>query len=301
MTLADLITKFESYLLTEKRVSENTFLAYKRDVRQFHLFLVQKGLDNPENVQEMHVSDFIVSLHDAHLSARSIARKITALKGFYSYLEQFGITNHAKEFTMPKLPRRLPGYISEQEVGQLFEVASGDESPIGKRNMVMLYTLYVTGMRVSELVNLKVGNVQEDVSCVRVDGKGGKQRIIPIPELMSSLLVEYMRKYRSKFIEKHGTTEFLFPVLYGSRLRPLSRQAFWFIIKKFWKKAGIERSVSPHTLRHSFATHMLKKGANIRSLQMLLGHEHLATVQTYTHVDTTYLRTIYDKKHPRSK
>lgn len=301
MTIADLITKFESYLLTEKRVSENTFLAYKRDLKQFAVFLKQQELMDLQEVTLDHLTMFIHSLHEAQLSIRSIARKIAALKGFYTYVEQFGVTNHAQELTMPKLPHRLPEYLSEQEVAQLFDVASQDESPTGKRNMVMLYTMYVTGMRVSELVNLKVGNVQCDAGCIRVDGKGGKQRMIPIPEVMISMLVTYINHDRGQLLKKHGTTEYLFPIVYGGRLRPISRQAFWFIIKQLWKKAGIERPMSPHTLRHSFATHMLKKGANMRSLQILLGHEHLATVQTYTHVDTGYLRTIYDKKHPRSK
>ncbi len=301
MTVADLITKFESYLLTEKRVSQNTFLAYKRDLRQFTDFLAREGLISLKVVVLDHLSGFIASLRDAKLSIRSIARKIAALKGFYTYVEQFGITNYAKELTMPKLPHRLPEYLSEAEIEQMFDAASQDESPIGKRNTVMLYTMYVTGMRVSELVNLKVGNVQCDAGCIRVDGKGGRQRMIPIPEVMVSMLVTYINHDRGKLLKKHGTTEYLFPILYGGKLRPISRQAFWFIVKQLWKKAGIGRPVSPHTLRHSFATHMLKKGANMRSLQILLGHEHLSTVQTYTHVDTGYLRTIYDKKHPRSK
>jgi integrase/recombinase XerD len=302
MTIADLITKFESYLLTEKRVSENTFVAYKRDLRQFTDFLKREGLERAlEEVQAVHLSSFISFLHDAHLSIRSIARKIAALKGFCAYVEQFGITNHAKEITMPKLPHRLPEFISESEIEQMFDAASQDKSPTGKRNMVMLYTMYVTGMRVSELVNLKVENVHGDVGYIRVDGKGGRQRMIPIPEVMITMLVTYMNHDRGILLKKHGMTEYLFPILYGGKLRPISRQAFWFIVKQLWKKAGIKRPVSPHTLRHSFATHMLKKGADMRSLQILLGHEHLSTVQTYTHVDTSYLRTIYDKKHPRSK
>ncbi len=301
MTVADLITKFESYLLTEKRVAENTFVAYKRDLRQFTNFLEREGLASLEVVEPAHLSDFIAFLRDANLSIRSVARKIAALKGFYTYVEQFGITNHAKELTMPKLPHRLPEYLSEAEIEQMFDAASQDESPIGKRNMVMLYTMYVTGMRVSELVNLKVGNVQCDSGYIRVDGKGGKQRMIPIPEVMISMLVTYINHDRGTLLKKHGTTEHLFPIFYGGKLRPISRQAFWFIVKQLWRKAGIKRPVSPHTLRHSFATHMLKKGADMRSLQILLGHEHLSTVQAYTHVDTSYLRTIYDKKHPRSK
>ncbi len=300
MKLVDLITKFESYLLTEKRVSENTVMAYGRDLQQFKQFVDREELE-VDQIQTDTLRDFLTYLHDAKLSARSIARKVAALKGFYGYVEQFGIVNGAKELMMPKVPQKLPEYLSEQEIEILFDVASQDRSANGKRNKVMLYTMYVTGMRVSELVNLKVAHVQCDASCIRVDGKGGKQRMIPIPEAMLSMLVTYINHDRGAILKKRGTTDYLFPIIYGGKLRPISRQAIWFIVKRLWKKAGIARSVSPHTLRHSFATHMLKKGANIRSLQILLGHEHLATVQTYTHVDTSYLRVIYDKKHPRSK
>lgn len=300
MSIADLITKFEAYLLTEKRVSQNTFVAYKRDLRQYTAFLERMALMSLEQVTFEHLKQFIRSLHAAKLSVHSIARKMAALKGFYSYVEQFGIENYAKELTMPKLPQRLPEFLSEQEMEQLFEAAALDESPAGVRNKVMLYAMYVTGMRVSELVNLPVQNVQTDIGCIRVDGKGGKQRLIPIPEVMLAMLKEYINHDRALLVSKHGATESLFPIFYGGSLRPMSRQTFWGIIKHVWKKAGIARPVSPHTLRHSFATHMLKKGANMRSLQMLLGHEHLTTVQAYTHVETGYLRTVYDKKHPRS-
>lgn len=300
MTIADLITKFEAYLLTEKRVSQNTFMAYKRDLQQLVRFLARQELHSLPMVSLEHLKQFIHTLHEAKLSVHSIARKMAALKGFYGYVEQFGIENYAKELTMPKLPQRLPEFLSEQEIEQLFEAAAEDTSPAGVRNKVMLYTMYVTGMRVSELVHLPVGNVQADIGCVRVDGKGGKQRLIPIPEVMLTMLKEYINHDRALLVSKHGATECLFPIFYGGTLRPMSRQAFWGIIKQIWKKAGIARPVSPHTLRHSFATHMLKKGANMRSLQMLLGHENLTTVQTYTHVETGYLRTVYDKKHPRS-
>lgn len=301
MKVADLITKFESYLLTEKRVSKNTFMAYKQDLRQFVQFIAKEGCDTMDKVQTLHLRDFLAHLRDMHLSVRSIARKIAALKGFYTYVAQFNVPNKAQELVMPRLPQKLPEYLSEQEIEQLFDLLSRDDTPHGKRNLVMFYTMYVTGMRVSELVNLQVANVQCDAGCIRVDGKGGRQRIIPIPKVMMTMLVTYINQDRNLILKRHGSTPFLFPIVYGGTLRAISRQAFWFIVKQVWKKAGIVRSISPHTLRHSFATHMLKKGVNLRSLQLLLGHEHLSTVQMYTHVDTTYLRTIYDKKHPRSK
>ncbi len=301
MKLTDMVTKFESYILTEKRVAQNTFIAYKQDLQQFVQFIAREKLVMLEQVETSHLRGFLAYLRDSQLSVRSIARKLAVLKGFYSYVAQFNIPNIAEELAMPRLPHKLPEYLSEQEIEQLFDVASQDSCANGKRNKVMLYTMYVTGMRVSELVNLKVVHVQCDTSCIRVDGKGGKQRMIPVPDVMMAMLIAYINQDRGLIIKNRGTTEYLFPIVYGGKLRPISRQAFWFIIKQLWKKSGIGRPVSPHTLRHSFATHMLKKGANIRSLQILLGHEHLSTVQTYTHIDTGYLRTIYDKKHPRSK
>jgi len=182
MKLADLITKFESYLLTEKRVSKNTFMAYKQDLWQFAQFIEKEGYNALDQVQTSVLRDFLAHLRDIHLSIRSIARKIATLKGFYIYAAQFKIPNRAQELAMPRLPQKLPEYLTEQEVEQLFDVVSRDTSPNGKRNRVMFYTMYVTGMRVSELVNLQVANVQYDTECIRVDGKGGKQRMIPIPK-----------------------------------------------------------------------------------------------------------------------
>ncbi len=301
MKLTDLITKFESYLLTEKRVADNTFAAYRQDLRQFATFCDQEGLRDFEQLDRSVLSDFLAYLKDAGLSVRSVARKIAALKGLCSYGEnRFEIPDVAKELQVPKIKITLPEYLSESEMEELFTTAKQGDSLSDKRNLVMLYIMYVTGMRVSELVGLKVTNLQDENSCLHVDGKGGRQRIIPIPDSMVSLLKTYIQQTREVMLEKHGVTEFLFPSVYGGKLKSLSRQAFWVIVKQLWKRSGIKKPVSPHTLRHSFATHMLQKGLNLRSLQVLLGHEQLATVQMYTHVETSHLRTVYDKKHPRS-
>lgn len=302
MKLTDLIIKFESYLLTEKRVADNTFAAYKQDLRQFVVFCNQEGLQDLRLLDRTVLSDFLAYLKTAGLSVRSIARKIAALKGLCAYGEnRFEIPDVAKELQVPKIKITLPEYLSESEMEELFAVAKQRDSLADKRNLVMLYTMYVTGMRVSELVGLKVTNLQIETGCIHVDGKGGRQRIIPIPDSMVSLLKTYVQQTRECMLERHGVTEFLFPSVYGGKLKSLSRQAFWVIVKQLCKRAGIKKSVSPHTLRHSFATHMLQKGLNLRSLQVLLGHEQLATVQMYTHVETSHLRTVYDKKHPRSR
>ena len=197
-----------------------------------------------------------------------------------------------QQLTFPKIEKRLPNYLSEQEIEILLQMADRDTSTLGKRNKVMLYLLYVTGLRITELTTLKTSAIQWDTGFLHVEGKGGKQRMIPLPQPMRSL--ELLKEYADK------QRDYLFPIRYAGTIRPITRQAFWGILKQLWKKTGIAKSISPHQLRHSLATHLLKRGADLRSLQLLLGHENLSTVQIYTHVETSHLRTIYNKKHPRS-
>lgn len=299
MTLADFITKFESYLLTEKRVSENTFIAYKQDLRQFLQFCEKKNI----TLEALCLNDlklFLAFLKNRGIASRSQARKIATLKGLFAYgAARCGLEDYTQELHSPRLKKSLPAALSEAEMMKLFAVSEQDVSPMGKRNTAMLYLMYVTGMRVTELISLKITDIHRDTSIVLIEGKGGKQRMVPIPEGMMELLCAYIDETRATILGRQ-LSEFLFPVVYGKKVKMPTRQAFWLIIKQLWKKAGITRPMSPHTLRHSFATHMLQKGANLRSLQILLGHEQLTTVQVYTHVDTTHLRGIYNKKHPRS-
>lgn len=300
MKLVDFITKFTSYLLTEKRVSENTFIAYKQDLQQFVQFYAKDEL-SIEDLSKVHCTKFLAFLTEQGLSARSIARKIAALKALGAYAaEQLGIKNYAQEVMMPKIKKSLPTYLSPQELEQLFAAAEQDRSITGLRNKIMLYLMYVTGMRVSELITLKLAHIHRDSAIVAIEGKRGRQRLVPIPDTMMQELIAYIDGTRTALLTGYGTCDYVFPVIYGKKAKALTRQAFWSIVKQIWKQTGITQSISPHILRHSFATHMLNKGANLRSLQMLLGHENLATVQVYTHVETKHLRTIYDKKHPRS-
>jgi integrase/recombinase XerD len=301
MKPSELITQFLSYLLTEKRVSENTVIAYRQDLKQLQEFCTKNQLDITL-LERNHYADFLAFLQKKQLSARSISRKIAALKGLFAYAQQYhGITDYAKELVLPKMKRSLPHYLSLEELEKLFESAQKDRSLTGKRNKIMLYLMYVTGMRVSELITLPVAHVHRDTATIAIEGKRGRQRLVPLPDRMMQELITYLDQTRPALLAQfQGTSDYLFPVVYGKKIKALTRQAFWFIIKQLWRSAGIVQSISPHVLRHSFATHMLNKGANLRSLQMLLGHEQLATVQVYTHVDTNHLRKIYDKKHPRS-
>jgi len=303
MNIQQLQTKFEAYLLTEQRVTINTFNSYKRDLNQFVTYLSKENSDVTITTSD-DLKRYIHYLYGLKLSSRSIARKISALKSFFAYIHiNFNIKNSAKELCFPKIEKKLPTYLSEEEIKSVLEQAKKDNSSLSARNTIMLYLLYVSGMRVSELISLCVSDFHFDTGFISLVGKGGRQRMIPLPSAMVHILNEYIQSMQNSMVLKRKLADrslYLFPVLYGKKIKPISRQSCWMILKKLCINAGIKRPVSPHQLRHSFATHMLKKGADLRSLQLLLGHENISTVQTYTHVETSHLRIIYDKKHPRS-
>lgn len=294
-----ILHKFEAFLLTEKRCALNTYHAYMRDMRQLVDFVVKKNRELSDTDGAL-LKEFIFELKKNETSAHSIARKISSLKIFFKWAHaQFSWQDHSKNLVFPKIEKKLPHYLSQEEVQQLLDAAQHDTTEIGKRNVVMLYLLYTTGVRVSELVSLKASSIEFDRGCLRVHGKGGKDRIVPLPLVMVSMLQVYLETVHKKFTQTYHTTDYLFPISYGKKVRPLTRQAFWLLLKELCKKTSLTRPISPHVLRHSLATHLLKNGANLRSLQLLLGHENLATVQIYTHVEVDHLRNVYDKKHPR--
>ena len=300
MTVEQLQTKFEAYLLTERCVSDNTFSSYRRDVNQFVSFLKSEVLDITVITGD-ELKQFVHYLHGLKLTARTIARKISTLKTLFSYLATHcSIKNSAKELYFPKIEKKLPTYLSQDEVKSVITYSERDTSPIGARNSLMLYLLYVSGMRVSELVNLRISDFHFDTGVIAVEGKGGRQRMIPIPQSILTLVQTYIQAIQSITSTTPRNAIHLFSIIYGKKIKPISRQSCWKILKKLCFDAGIKRAISPHQLRHSFATHMLEKGADLRSLQVLLGHEDITTVQIYTHVETSQLRKIYDKKHPRS-
>jgi len=299
MENGDILVRFEAYLLTEQRVSNNTLIAYKCDLSQLADFLQNKKV-TIARAQADDLKEFLSFLHSLKLAPRTLARKISSMKALYRYLQsRLGMDNQAADLHFPKVGRVLPRYLSEYEIAKLFEIADADQSAQGLRNRVMLYLMYVCGLRVGELVGLQLADVRIEEALVGIAGKGGKQRLIPIPASVVELIVHYI-KTTELVHSKKNSEGYLFPAQYGGRVKPLSRQLFWVVLKKMCIKAKIKRAISPHQLRHSFATHMLKSGADLRSLQLLLGHENLSTVQIYTHVETSHLRSIYDKKHPRS-
>jgi len=303
MTDKRLITKFESYLLTERRVAQNTFDAYSRDLEQLSLFLKKRTVTF-KTIEPQDLKDFLKLLKKDGLTARSMARKISCFKTFFLYLDEyFDIANPTEQLILPKLEKKLPQYLTEKEIEKLFRVADLDKTPLGVRNKVMLYLLYTSGTRISELVHLTISHIDFSNGFIMVPGKGGKERMIPLPKHMLTIVHNYLEQVFPLLTSKEGqelTTDYVFPTYYGKKLRPMTRQSFWMYLKRLSFEADIKKDLSPHKLRHSLATHLLKNGADLRSLQLLLGHEQLTTVQIYTHVETSHLRKIYDDKHPRS-
>lgn len=300
---SDFLTHFEMYLLTEKRASKNTFAAYKKDVEQLLDFLKTIKSDLKKCTKQQ-LKKFLRHLKDKGVTAKSVSRKISSLKLFFNFLhERFHIVNIATSLIFPKLEKKLPVYLTEEEIRCLFEAANKGNSYKEIRNKVMLSLLYASGIRVSELVNMNIDQIHFDSGFINIVGKGGKERMIPLPQNVLSLLRYYLDTIYTKLLPKEKVMikkQYLFPASYNGKTKPISRQLFWNVLKKMIIKAKITKNISPHSLRHSLATHLLEKGASIRSLQILLGHEQLTTVQIYTHLGSSELRKIYDKKHPRA-
>ncbi len=290
---------FQIYLVTEKRSPLNTAAAYISDLKQYGDFLAKKQVPLSASTLALAKEYLHFLKVSVGLSATSMARKISSLKIFFSWTaKEYGWHNYTLDLTCPKIPRRLPCYLTNQEVDELLACASQQRGDLGVRNKTMLYLLYVSGMRISELTSLTRSHFTNQ--SITVEGKGGKQRLIPLPTMMIDMVHEYLENGHKKFVKKNGDTDYVFPIVYGGKIKSISRQSCWIILKNLCAKTSINRPVWPHQLRHSLATHLLKNGADLRSLQLLLGHENIATVEIYTHLDTRYLRNIYDKKHPRS-
>ena len=298
--MTDYIGTFETYLLTQKRVSRNTLESYMLDILQFNKYLTSKKIEL-KSACEADIADFFSMLRKKKkLAARSLSRKISSLKIFYVFLgEKFGFANITLNLVFPKLEKKLPNFLTEAEVYTILDCAQKLTSDLAERNNILLKLLYVTGIRISEATNLKLSDINFEDNLIMVQGKGNKERLVPIPADFSENIKNFVKNYQEKIL-KNKTSEYLFAVKNRGRVKNITRQAAWFILKKIVLKSGVQKRVTPHTLRHSLATHLLEKGANLRSLQVWLGHENLSTVEIYTHVNTEHLRKVYDKKHPRS-
>ncbi|QJA05376.1 site-specific tyrosine recombinase XerD [Thermosulfurimonas marina] len=290
-----LLEGFLSHLALEKGLSENTLAAYARDLQDFETFLHQKGLD-PREIGPEVVRLFLEELYHRGLSPRSVARKLSALRTFYRFLELEGLVKKNPLFLVegPKTGRDLPKVLTAEEVERLL-AAPDPSTPQGLRDRAMLETLYATGLRVSELVGLTLAQLNLEVGFVRVTGKGARERVVPLGEVARDWLERYLREARPRLLSGRES-----PYVFLNRQgRPLTRQRFWQIIREYARQAGLKTPISPHVLRHSFATHLLEGGADLRAVQLMLGHASLATTQIYTHLDLQNLRRIHERHHPR--
>lgn len=298
------VRQFLEFLTTEKRFSPNTREAYRNDLTQLCEY-VQPRIGHPANsnawgkVSPRLLSDYVARLRERDYAPTTIARKVAAIKSFFGFLVDEGVVKEdpTEELASPKVGRPLPKYLSFEEMGRLLsQPERKGRSPEGLRDKALFHVLYATGMRVSELISLNVGDVNLDSAMVRCVGKGGKERIIPVHEEAVEAVRAYLRGGRPALVRGTGEKA-LFVNQRGQRL---TRQGFWLILKNCARAAGIRSHITPHVIRHSFATHMLRGGAPLRNVQELLGHASIATTQVYTHLTDDHVRQEYVKAHPRA-
>ncbi|AEP28846.1 site-specific tyrosine recombinase XerD [Brumicola nitratireducens] len=291
------INDFISMLWVEKGLSDNTASAYRTDLSKFSLFLQSKSALTSDlvSVRKEDIQAYLTARFEQKLSQRSTSRFLSSSRSFFKYAiaKKWREDNPTQGVSNPKLPSYLPSTLSEKQVDDLL-AAPNDDDPINVRDKAMLEVLYATGIRVSELVNLQMNEVSLLQGVIRVMGKGNKERLVPLGEVAIDCLATYLKEWRPQLLSKPSNT--IFPSKRGSTM---TRQTFWHRIKLHAKQAGIQVHLSPHTLRHAFATHLLNHGADLRVVQMLLGHSDLSTTQIYTHVATERLQSLVKNHHPR--
>lgn len=313
----DRIGHFLNFMSVEKGASGNTIAAYKNDLHQFDAFLTTINGNGKtrdwENLERDLIVDYLAALKKRSYAEATVARKVAAIKSFFQYLQAEGIIrrNPAESLESPRVGRSLPKPLTVTEIDELLEQPLKRNTPEARRDRAMLELLYATGMRVSELVSLDIENIHMPVAVtpqsgpeqradrpyVRCMGKGSKERTIPIHDEAAMALAQYLTEGRSPLV-KNRKEAALFVNRRGERL---TRQGFWLILKQYAKDANISSAVTPHTLRHSFATHMLRGGMNLRHVQELLGHANISTTQVYTQIANEHVRQVYEKAHPRAR
>ncbi len=296
MELHTSVDQFLAFIRVERGLSDNTVDAYSRDLARLVDSLVSMGIGSADEVEPLHIHRFLVDLEDRKLAKRTKARILSAVRTYFKFLlrERIVPSNPTENIESPKLGRALPHFLTLEEVERLLEQPD-TLTPRGVRDRAMLETLYAAGLRVSELIGLKLDDVNFVVGFVKALGKGKKERIVPLGETA----IKWLRRYREEerqLVSSRADTDHLF---INRRGKPLTRQWFWKRIKSYALAAGIHKEISPHVLRHSFATHLLNNGADLRSLQLLLGHADISTTQIYTHITLERLKEVHRKYHPR--
>lgn len=293
---AKILDVFLDQLWVERGLSENTMLAYRTDLTGLALWLARHGVDGLENAKREHLLTYLAERARAGAQPRSSARLLSTIRRFYQYLSREGRIQDdpSQRIEAPKLGRALPKALTETEVESLLE-SPVITTTLGLRDRTMLELLYASGLRVSELVSLTISQVNMQQGVVRLTGKGGKERLVPLNEESLRWLRRYLSESRPKLAAGRAS-DTLFTTRRGEAM---TRQAFWYLIKRYASNAQIQKALSPHTLRHSFATHLLNNGADLRVVQMLLGHSDLSTTQIYTHIARERLKEFHEQHHPR--
>ena len=292
-----LLKEFLNYLTVERGLSKNTISSYGTDLAHFIVYLGAKGVSDIDRLKRQEIMNYLLSLKEKDISSNSISRALVSIKMFYKFLMQERLAKEdvAGVLESPKLVRPLPNVLGMTEVDKLLS-APDTRDWMGIRDKAALELMYATGMRVSELVELKMEGLNLDVGFIKCVGKGSKERIVPLGKAAKEALERYIEKVRPKLIKSKQDSH-----VFISRLgKKISRMTFWKMIKTNAKKARIKKDVTPHTLRHSFATHLLERGADLRVVQELLGHADIATTQVYTHINKERLKSIHRQFHPRA-
>jgi len=296
MIMEQWLDQFLHYLIVERGLSKNTIEAYSHGLSRFLSYLRGKGIQEIREIGKFEVRGFLLALKKKNLSSKTIVRNLVVIRTFFRFLLQEGIleANPVEDLESPKVSKTLPDILALREIEQILEQPDL-RTPLGMRDRAMLEMLYATGMRVSELTRLPIHQVNLEGGYVLLYGKGSKERIVPIGNEAIKWVTLYLKKARG-ILAKGRESPFLFINRSG---RGMSRQRFWRILKEYGRRAGLHKRITPHLLRHSFATHLLERGADLRSVQMMLGHVDISTTQIYTHVTGERLKKIHQRYHPR--
>ena len=290
-------SKYFDFLRLEKQVAENTLVSYEFDLSRYREYLRSVGISTAASVSETHVSRYVTTLHEFGLSPRTLARMLSAVRGFHRFLvgDEETTDDPTENVGSQKRTKNLPEVLSIEEIDRI--LAQPDTgTPLGIRDHALLETLYATGVRVSELINLKQSNLLFESGLVLVLGKGSKERLVPIGRSAQTWIGRYQKDSRPLYAKRGKALDFLFLSARGTKM---TRQAIWHIIRKYALGANITKAIHPHTFRHSFATHLLEGGADLRAVQEMLGHADISTTQIYTHIDREYLKEVHRTFHPR--
>ncbi len=291
------LDNYNNYLAVEKGLAQNTLESYRRDLKKFHNYLKKNGIDSINSIDRNLIGSFLGELKKSGYAMSTISRTIASIRSFFNFLLEEGVivNNPAHELESPRIEKKLPRVLTTGEVDRLLgQPRPGEHN--GLRDKAMLELLYASGIRVSELVSLNVTDLDPRVGFLRCRGKGMKERIVPVGSVAINCVSEYLKSARDELCKNNGETA-LFVNHHGNRM---TRQGFWKLLKKYARKSNINGDITPHTLRHSFATHLLENGADLRSVQEMLGHSDISTTQIYTQITRRKIREIYDKTHPRA-